>query len=270
MAHQVQVNSDGVELPDGNRYDSGATVTLTDHEFALIAPGAFTGGSPILTDLGHVAGTEDTLADLGDVDISDPQVGDIVKWTGSAWVNAQPAADIDVGGGGGGGGAAGLVNDFAIYGFDQVLSPITGQQQLTMVSDADSPSGSVTLPAATDIHITEAGFYVVYLVLFVQCNGTPDNNGFGTFSISNDNYSGYWLAEGNVVVQKPYDTSMSANTNDSVNLTTPPFYIPVGDNDFGTGDEVLHVVMSGQQVNSGGGGPWKVMSGSQITVCRVG
>lgn len=53
----VRVNGDGVVLPDGNRYDTGAEVVLTDTQFRLIRPilVGTTGdddGSTLITDLG--------------------------------------------------------------------------------------------------------------------------------------------------------------------------------------------------------------------------
>lgn len=96
MAHQVQVNEDGIELPDGNKYDSGATVTLSNSEYERINPSAF---DSVLTDLGEVGTDTGSLADLDDVLISNPQIGDTVMWGGNAWINTPPAPDVDVGGG---------------------------------------------------------------------------------------------------------------------------------------------------------------------------
>jgi hypothetical protein len=115
MAHQVQVNVDEIVLPDGREYGNGAVVTLTDREFNQIRSSLFSGGSPALTDLGEVAGTSGDLSGLGDVVIDSPQVGDLVKWDGSHWVNAQPDPDIDVGGAAGGG--ASLLTASPVVGF---------------------------------------------------------------------------------------------------------------------------------------------------------
>lgn len=57
MARVVRVNTGmkNIQLPDGGHYDGQVDVTLTDVQFAQIAAAAFTGGSPILTDLGPAA-----------------------------------------------------------------------------------------------------------------------------------------------------------------------------------------------------------------------
>lgn len=56
MSHAVLTNKAGLELPDGNLYPlSATTVILTDEQFAMLSPSAFSGSSPALTDLGVVS-----------------------------------------------------------------------------------------------------------------------------------------------------------------------------------------------------------------------
>lgn len=61
MPHQVRTNVVLVDLPGVGRIEnSGQVVTLQDSDFSLIPASAFSGGSPILTDLGVVGSSGDT------------------------------------------------------------------------------------------------------------------------------------------------------------------------------------------------------------------
>jgi hypothetical protein len=144
MAHQVQVNQSGIVLPDGREYDSGATVTLTDREFNQIRSALFSGGSPVLTDLGEVAGTSGDLSGLGDVVIDSPQVGDVMKWDGSHWINAQPAPDIDVGPVGGG---SGFHDGQALFWYSQATGLADGANAAPVTQDGTAVYG----PDGTDV-----------------------------------------------------------------------------------------------------------------------
>lgn len=46
----VTVNANSIALPDGNLYNSGDTATLTDEQYARIAPALFAGDEPLLTE----------------------------------------------------------------------------------------------------------------------------------------------------------------------------------------------------------------------------
>jgi hypothetical protein len=57
LSRSVRVNAGkkSVTLPNGRTYDGQVDVTLSQADFDRISPTAFTGGAPLLTDLGHIA-----------------------------------------------------------------------------------------------------------------------------------------------------------------------------------------------------------------------
>jgi hypothetical protein len=75
VPHQVQIANGQVQigLPDGNLYQSGDTVTLTDAEYDAISPNAFTDG--YLTDLGAIPAEGTAGATAGRPSASSAGVG---------------------------------------------------------------------------------------------------------------------------------------------------------------------------------------------------
>lgn len=78
MAHQVTVNADNVVLPDGNTYNTGDVVTLTDEQYGDLDSTAVSGGT--LTDDGPVADAGDGVSVQGTAvaALADPATATVV------------------------------------------------------------------------------------------------------------------------------------------------------------------------------------------------
>ena len=198
------------------------------------------------------------IQDLGNVTITSPQTGQVLKWNGSAWVNDTDA----VGSGGGGGGGLGYiqvgaddssvrtVNDgeaFLILGAQNVTTASDAEGNITITGpdlssylqagDAFDLKGSVfaddssllvdasdgSFPGITGNDLDMNGNKVLFGNVYTNIGDLPDANSYhGMFAHVHGTGKGYFAHSGNWVALQNESDAFDGDYNSLTNTPTIP------------------------------------------------